>query len=252
MKIWSDKEVVSLFRSVENCKQTSQAIKSAFVSHAEKFGRKSNSVRNYYYHEIDNLKNNHERCKKLQINIKNHTKNQFVAFDKDAEELLMKEIEQLTSLGQSVRSACQKLSNGDLSLMTRLQNKYQNLKRQKQESQNNNVIMFRQKQNVLTEHDINSLFMGLVRLIKKSAVEDFMEKTKLEKQSSTFLLKKTFLDLSKKEKQIAQLREEFNILKKENEKLVEKLNFLDNSKTQILKTHLSKNKIENMSEIKKV
>lgn len=246
MKIWNDEEVKSLFKEVEICKETNQSLKFAFSCHAEKYKRKPNSVRNYYYHEVDNLKNDKKRCDRLDINLELHIKNHFSNFNQKEEQLLLQRIEDYTKQGLSVRSACYKLSEGNLSLMTRIQNKYQNLKR-KQEN-NDNIIMFRNRQKVLTESDINSLFMGLVKLIKKTAVEDFMEKTKTEKESSAYLLKRAFLDLGKKDKQISELRAEFEMLKKENQKLISKLNEFGQTKNQILKAHISKKKIQNAIE----
>ncbi len=246
MKLWNDEEVKSLFNEVEYCKNNQQALRMAFVLHAKKFKRKPNSVRNYYYKEVDNLASNEKRCKSLGIELEKHQKTHFVAFDEKEEEKLLNDVSEMVANGKSVRAACQILSGGNLSLMTRLQNKYQNSK--KKES---NVIPFRQKQKLLTENDINSLFMGLVKLIKKTAIEDFMEKTKLEKQSSSFLLKKAFLDLNKKDKQIADLRADFEKLKEENKTLLTQLE-KSASKNDALKRHLLKNKGENFLENKKV
>lgn len=246
MKLWNDDEVKSLFNEVEYCKNNQQALRMAFVLHAKKFKRKPNSVRNYYYKEVDNLASNEQRCKSLGIELEKHQKTHFVAFDEKEEEKLLKDVSEMVASGKSVRAACQILSGGNLSLMTRLQNKYQNSK--KKES---NVIPFRQKQKLLTENDINSLFMGLVKLIKKTAIEDFMEKTKLEKQSSSFLLKKAFLDLNKKDKQIADLRADFEKLKEENKTLLTQLE-KSASKNDAFKRHLLKNKGENFLENKKV
>ena len=246
MKLWNDDEVKSLFNEVEYCKNNQQALRMAFVLHAKKFKRKPNSVRNYYYKEVDNLASNEKRCKSLGIELEKHQKTHFVAFDEKEEEKLLKDVSEMVASGKSVRAACQILSGGNLSLMTRLQNKYQNSKKKE-----NNVIPFRQKQKLLTENDINSLFMGLVKLIKKTAIEDFMEKTKLEKQSSSFLLKKAFLDLNKKDKQIADLRADFEKLKEENKTLLTQLE-KSASKNDALKRHLLKNKGENFLENKKV
>ena len=246
MKLWNDDEVKSLFNEVEYCKNNQQALRMAFVLHAKKFKRKPNSVRNYYYKEVDNLASNEQRCKSLGIELEKHQKTHFVAFDEKEEEKLLNDVSEMVANGKSVRAACQILSGGNLSLMTRLQNKYQSSKKKE-----NNVIPFRQKRKLLTENDINSLFMGLVKLIKKTAIEDFMEKTKLEKQSSSFLLKKAFLDLNKKDKQIADLRADFEKLKEENKTLLTQLE-KSASKNDALKQHLLKNKGENFLENKKV
>lgn len=237
MKIWNDDEVRNLFAVVEEYKSDNQPLRSAFVLHAKKYKRKPNSVRNYYYKEVENLKNDKKRCKNLQIALEKHAKNHFVPFSEGEVDKLLADIDRLVSNGMSVRNACQKLSGGDLTLMTRLQNKYQNLKKRKMAD---NVIVFKQRQKQLTESDINSLFMGLVKLIKKTAVDEFMEKTRLEKESSAYLLKKAFVDLSRKDKQISELREEFVALKNENKALQEKLENISGDKTELLKSHIQK------------
>ncbi len=246
MKTWNEIEVKSLFEEVVRCKGEKDALKLAFKNHADKFGRKQNSVRNYYYHEVDNLKNDDLRCKQLGIDLSEHIKNHFIAFDKVGEENLFEEIDKLTKSGMSVRSACLKMSNGDLTLMTRYQNKYQNMKR-KMITQNNNIIPF--KQRTLTENDINSLFLGLVKLIKKTAMEEAMNGQ--EKQNS--LLKKAFSDLSKKDKQIEDLKIQFESLKKENLLLLKQIKEDVVDKKMALKMHLDKNKaIKNEEDSKRV
>lgn len=236
MKIWEDDEVKNLFKEVEVCKDGSISLSCAFANHAKKYGRKTNSVRNYYYKDVENLKKDKKRCQRLGIEIEKHEKSHFTAFDKNEEDRLLVEIENLTKQGQSVRGACKKLSGGDLTQMTRLQNKYQNLKKAKVP---NNIISFK-KERLLTESDINSLFMGLVKLIRKSAVDEFMEKTKLEKESSSYLLKRAFLDLNKKDKQITELRTEFESLKNENRKLLQKIDEFEVGKNKKLKEKLEK------------
>ena len=219
MNIWNDEEVKSLFLEVENTKKAGHALREAFVKHAEKFKRKANSVRNYYYHEVDNLEKDSKRMQRLEIDLSKHTKNKLVPFTKEQEEKFMKEIEDLKNSGVSVRSACFKLSGGDMTLMTRLQNKYQNLKAQKEVP--NNIVKFKQK--FLTDSDINSLFLGLVKLIKRNAVELAEERMREEKQNSAYLLKEAYLELAKKDKEIFRVKEDLKKQKQENEKLSLKL-----------------------------
>ena len=242
---WNDQEVKSLFAEVEDCKRQNKALKNAFVNHAKKFHRQPNSVRNYYYHEVDNLLQDAKRSKTLGIDIQKHSKSHFSGFDKEAEEKLFEDVDNMTRQGLSVRSACMKLSGGNLTEMTRLQNKYQNMKRKL--NANGKIILFR-KRKVLTESDINSLLMGLVRLIKKNAIEDFVERSKLEKQSSNFLLKKAFVDLQRKDKQIAELRADFEQLKTENQKLVGQIELFSASKQARLKNHIVKKRFETQRE----
>lgn len=235
MKIWSDKEVRSLFTEIEKCKSEDKSLKFAFEAHAKNFGRKPNSVRNYYYHDIENLKADIKRCKKLGIDLKKHEKYHFVPFSRQ-EKCLLEQIQNSVKNGESVRAACERVSGGDLKLMTRLQNKYQSTKKTKTD----NVIMFRKTRKTLTETDINSLLLGLVKLIKKTAIEDFVESQQSEKQNQTQLLKEAFENLSKKERQYEQLKKNFELVKNENKQLVERINTLAFGKNLQLKEHLSK------------
>ncbi len=232
MKIWENEEVKSLFFEVEQCKKQQKALKNAFIIHAKKFNRKPNSVRNYYYHEVDNLLNDKARTQTLGVNLQEHQKTHFDAFEKESEEELFEKIESLVKNGKSVRCACLSLSGGDLNLMTRYQNKYQNMKRK---IQRNNIIPFRKNTHTLSDEDINSLFMGLVRLIKRSALE--------EVNSKNPVLEKAFLDLNKKDRELCALKSEFEELKKQNADLIARLN---RSKKQALFAKLDKNSGSNV------
>lgn len=247
MKIWRDEEVKSLFDSVEKCKSCQISLKKAFVEHAGKFGRKPNSVRNYYYHEVDNLKVDKTRCDRLLIDISKHNKISFENFEKEESELLLARVDEMLKKGESVRSACYKLSDGNLTEMTRLQNKYQNLK--KKTKNFDNVIKFKQKSKILTDNDINSLFIGLVKLIKKNAIDEYIEKNSKESQAMSVLLKKAFFDLGKKEKELSQLKGDFERLKEENQELSKICKNLTDKK-EVLKEHLLKKRIQNSLENK--
>ena len=244
MKIWGDEEVKFLFSEVEKCKDEKLPLREAFSVHAEKFGRKQNSVRNYYYADVENLKKDKARLTRLGISLDKHGKSYFKKFEKDEEEKLLKQIKKFKQSGFSVRQACEKLSGGDLAEMTRLQNKYQNLTKRKMPD---NVIAFK-KERLLTESDINSLFMGLVKLIRKTAVDELMEKTRIEKESSAYLLKRAFMDLNKKDKQITALRAEFENLKNENRALLEKIEESKFLKNEKLKKKLAVKPIQKLKE----
>ena len=150
----------------------------------------------------------------------------------------------MVAQGQSVRSACLKLSDGDLCKMTRLQNKFQNMKRKLK--QPDNIIPFKQTQKTLTDADINSLFLGLVKLIKKTA----MDEAKQNVQPANELLRKAFLDLNKKDKEITDLKSEFEKLKTENQKLTI---LLEKDKKNALQQHiLSKRQKDETEKSKRV
>ena len=244
MKIWDDEEVKFLFREVENKKAEQKALKEAFVLHAKKYNRKPDSVRNYYYHEVENLKSDKIRRERLCIDIDKHNKNVFCCFNEMEESSLMTKIENLVKAGMSVRAACHKLGGGDLTLMTRLQNKYQNMKRKTHLIKFDNVIPFKKKQKCLTESEINSLFFGLVKLIKKSVTEELVEKGENEKRTATILLRKSFDDLQKKDEELQLLKKELKLLKLQNCRLSEKINVKQCDKNNLIKQHLANCKIE--------
>ena len=242
MKNWNDNEVKALFQTIEACKMKKEPLVFAFGEHAKNFNRKPNSVRNYYYHEVDNLGRDKNRCLKLGIDLKNHDKSHFVCFDKVQENDLFAEIDKMTAKGISVRSACLKLSGGDLGLMTRFQNKYQNMKRKLvKKEQKSNIIPFK-KQKMLTDSDINSLFLGLVKLIKKSAQDEVLENNPVE------ILKS---EMAAKEEQLEKLKTQLTALKKENLMLREMFEQEGLSKTKVLEKHLQQRRKEENSQVRK-
>lgn len=228
---WKDSEVIELFNQVEKCKNVGENLKKAFRAHAEKFARKPDSVRNYYYKEVLSLNRDEERLKRLNIDIKKHSVNTVRVFSSEEKKSVIENIDKLVAKGYSVRRACQELSNGDLSLMLRYQNKYNNLKKSQQP---NNVITFKKKRTILTDNELNSLFIGLARLVKKSAIEEVMEGVKLEKSALNFMLKKTMEELKKKDILLEKIKDECENLKIENNRLkidVSKRKMLSNLKT---------------------
>ncbi len=215
--LWGNEEVKDLFSFVEKAKASNVSLKFAFIEHAKKYSRQPNSVRNYYYHEVDNLWKDEKRKKDLGISLDKHKKSSIRYFSQEQEAELMDRIEKLVADGCSVRKACFTLANGEVGEMLRYQNKYRNYVAKKKASSQNNIIKFTSKRKEsLSESDLNSLFLGLVRLVKRSAVEEVNERFKEEKESANALLRKAIVDLGKKDKEIKDLKESFAALKKEN------------------------------------
>ena len=146
----------------------------AFEEVARKTNRKANSVRNYYY-------------KNLSVE-----KKSFKSFSQADIKQLLREIILGTSRGESVRSICLHLANGDKGKMLRFQNKYRAILRSSpqhiekikieleaqgylvklpyQPSFFDNVVTLPERNDKrITDSDINNLFMGLMRLIKRQA-----------------------------------------------------------------------------------
>ena len=218
--IWKDEEVKSLFSEVESSKAAGKAIREAFNEHAQKYGRKPNSVRNYYYHEIDRLHDDKQRTKRLNINLASHEKSQFSFFTEEEKNRMINKIKEKLDEGYSVRKACLMLSGGDVKEMLRLQNKY----RASESSKQSNVLKFKARStNKITEGDINSLFMGLVKLVKKNALEEAKSQVSAEKIESSATIRKLIMEMGQKDRELKFLRDDYTSLKRENSLLKKKL-----------------------------
>ena len=233
--IWKDKEVKDLFATIEEIKRKHKPIKDAFVLHAEKYKRKPNSVRNYYYHEIDNLNSDNERLKKLNINLKLHSKNEMKFFTPSEEQILMNKIDSDVKNGISVRRSCLNLSNGNVSLMLRYQNKYRNYIAKNKPKDDSKIVQFVKRDDKLSDSEIQALFMGIVRLVKKSAAQEILTESKLAINKVNIQLRKTLVNLSEKQSEIEKLKSEFLKLREENSKLMDDIVRLRSGKANELR-----------------
>lgn len=75
-----------------------------------------------------------------------------------------------------------------------------------------NVIKFKNK-NKITDSEINGLFLGLVRLVKKIAMEEASERLDPKSKSLFFEVQSLSLLISQREREIEKLKEENNSLK---------------------------------------
>lgn len=131
----------------------------------------------------------------------------------------------LPNNGKSVRKTCFELNSGDEVLAIRMQNKYRNLLKNNpsltrevydellangQKCRINfadNIIKIPSETpaKLITEDEINSLFWGLVRLVKRSAENDLEIKQNMEIKLANTALQKTTLDVKRKEVLIREL-----------------------------------------------
>ena len=243
--LWENKEVTELFKTVENSKQKGISLRNAFASHAKKYGRQPNSVRNYYYQEIDRLANDKARSGELKIDLKKHIKNKSASFSKEEEKNLVAKIDQLRAQGKSVRGACFVLSEGDPTKMLRYQNKYRNAVKQKEsKSGGADIIKFSSKRQGLSESDITSLFMGLVRLVKRNITSEIEQKQQKDKESLNEKLRKATLMLGEKDHEILTLKEKFDKLRQDYQALNQKMMKLKCEKASLLSKKLSSSKVK--------
>ncbi len=272
---WKDEEVKKLFDFVDEGRKNNVPLIKLFSDYATISGRKPNSVRNYYYIELDALLSDEGRAKRLGIDLSTHKKTDQKEFsDEETRELVM-DILKMTSRGVSVRKACLTLAKGDITEMVRYQNKFrtvvvkqkelfeqclQNLKTtgvkvEKIKPRPSNVIEFKNTKTQLTESDINSLFLGLVKLVKRQATEEATHNQGAEIQRANDMLRKTLVSLRQREEEIKSLQKNFKLLSKENEKLCEEIKMLrgknaemmaDRSKMQGLKKFANRYKSKNI------
>ena len=239
---WKDEEIKKLFGFVEEGKQKHLSLLSIFKNYAEMTKRKPNSVRNYYYVELGQLQNDKSKCQRLGINLKNHEKIKQTPFDEKEEKEVVKNILRLCAKGSSVRKACLKLAGDDLGKMIRFQNKYRNVLKgnqallsqcikelkdegievnikQKVTPRPNNILVMPKQKGALSDKDIEALFMGLVRLVKRVANEQAEVQNRIEMKRTNDNLAKAYVELSSKESEIKSLSTSLEKLKTENKNL---------------------------------
>lgn len=229
---WDEEEVKTLFKFVEIKKSEGVPLIKIFTEYAKCTLRQKNSVRNYYYKQLALFKQNNTLANKLKIDLSKHEVNKGVKFTKREEEKVIQDINQLIENGYSVRKACFKLSNGDVPLMLRYQNKYRSqLKSKENKKPMGQIIKMPAKNESLSEEDIKVLFLGLVRLVKNQ-----------ERENARLLYEKQIFTANEKLKQVMA---ELAIKENKIEKLTQKLK-LYNSKQSEQKEQIIKERIKSV------
>ena len=159
----------------------------------------------------------------MGINLNNFIKKDFEKFEANKKQDMFNFITNNLKQGKSVRQSCMELANNDAKLMLRFQNKFRNMQKQNNKKEGNktmqqNVInITKAKKEInkkITESEINALFLGLVKIIKKSAQENADEELKIECKEATQNFRQTLIDLNKKEvelKKVIEVNRELNL-----------------------------------------
>lgn len=239
---WNAQQIKKLFLTVEKAKAENKSLLDAFKIFAKKSGRKPNSIRNFYYHEVENLKNDSERAKELGIDVSKHNVFLPEKFSEAETRKLVKEILRKKCLGISTRKACLELAEGDVNKMIRFQNKFRSIVQADKKlysscleelrkegleertiKKNNVVLMKKQEEKKLSEDEINSLFLGLIRLVKKSAAQSAAKQFESESEFATTALRNSLSKLAlanqKNEnllRQLEKVKDRENKLEEEN------------------------------------
>ena len=232
---WGLAEIKKLMDMIEN--KGNASLLEVFDRHSKIFNRNSYSVRNFYYKLLKLYELDSEIAK---IFDENGIKNSAISshFNENDTEALMKIL--LRNDGLSVRGACSKLAKGDKKLMIRYQNKYRNtlkhnpqlveqilaeLRAENTKVRNfkNNISIMPIKEEKITEKEIQSLFWGLVRLVKRNAEEEIESTLKREAEFANTALQNSLIDLRRKEVLINELREQNKSLKMKLENMTQNL-----------------------------
>lgn len=222
---WKNDEIKSLFKIIENGQTKNLPIMQGFKEFGKLTNRNPLSVRNFYYAEVKLLKDNLALQKEIGVDISKHSIQKFEHFDNKSENELKNKIDKLKSKGCSIRRACFELSNGDITEMLRIQNKYRNIQNKQKNEKTQceaTVIEFPKSKtttnpkNKLTDDDIKSLFMGLVKLVKENANSDSQEKAERFLEETEKQNRKRLVEIEQMQNEIAKLKQTIDELNGKN------------------------------------
>ena len=206
---WEIEQTNSLIDFI--AKNKSKTLSQTFSQWANKNSRQTFSVRNYYYKLKKAIKTNKNLLHHLDLmggekNVLFCSKH----FSFEEEQKLLEYVF-MNKKFMSVRSACLKYAGGDKNLMMRYQNKFRQLLKQKKElcekvlnkiETKNNIVVMPSKDKTLSQEDINSLFLGLVKLVRDKAKTDMMIESDKKRREMLKLMKKQ--SLQEKQKSLLQ------------------------------------------------
>lgn len=253
---WNKKEVNALFTGVEKCKAENKGLLLAFEQHAKKYGRKRDSVRNFYYAARSEFSTNPLYAAKYAVDMKAHALSEQRHFSSSDAITLFESIEQQRKKGLSVRKICLKLANNDIREMVRLQNKYRSTLAKKvilekpapsPASLKNNILTMPQRFK-LGDSEINSLFMGLVKLVKKSAMEEAAAVNRERQKEVQQSLQELSLQFSKTEEEKRRLEERFSLAVQEKEQVLEELKLVRSQFAGLLSEMENTEKMDKLKE----
>ena len=216
-KPWANERIIHLFNFIEEKRNNNMNLVNIFSEYAKLTNKKPNSIRNYYYNQIAHFKQAPLFAKDLNINIEKHKLKEIKHFTQQDELKLITNIRSMVNNGYSVRKACLTLANNNVYDMMRLQNKYRSFlqKNNMNKKETNNILVFKPKINTtLSESDINNLFLGLVKVIKKNALEQVNKNLVSECEWANDTLRKTLVTLNEKEQTIKALSLKNTVLSK--------------------------------------
>ena len=224
-KPWNNERIKHLFSFVEEKKKMHLSLIKIFDEYAMLTNTKKNSIRNYYYNQIEYFNLHKDQAKQLGVDLNFHKAKEISHFSKNTELELVNKIEELTKNGYSVRKACLTLAKNNIDEMMRLQNKYRSyISSKNQNKKQADILQFKPKiEQELTDSDINNLFLGLVRVIKKNAIKQVSKQLISECEWANSTLRKTLVTLNNKEQTIQTLNLKNSVLSEKLMQLTEEV-----------------------------
>ena len=232
---WEVSEIKELLTTISE--QGEGKITQSFGIHAQKYNRKPTSVRNFYYNFLKAQSKN-VAIQNIFMDILPHLSvKDSRRFNEISEQSLLMQILDISDKC-SVRQKCLKLADYDKQKFLRYQNKYQNLLKNKPNLVQNCINLLKKSQKpvriinfekfskpkniitmpakstkILSDTDINSLFVGLVNLVKQNTKQADTQSVKNEINLVTNALQKSLVELRKKDNLIRELTEQNNQIK---------------------------------------
>lgn len=228
MKNLKKKERIKrLFLAIQKEKKKGKlSLNKTIESVSKDLNLKTESVRNYYYKNLKFLRENSLFASELGIDLNVFEKKSFERFDEKNKNHLFEFVTQNLNRGVSVRQSCMSLANNDAKQMLRYQNKFRNMLKQKnkdvekrrEEKMEEKVININKAKlelsKKISDNEINALFMGLIKIVKKAAKESADEELKKECFEANQNFRQTIIDLNKTEselKKACELNKQLNL-----------------------------------------
>ncbi len=116
-----------------------------------------------------------------------------------------KEIQKLINEGCSFKDACEKVAEGKTGVVLKYQNMFRDCKHTSADD-NVNVLKFPTAKKKISDSDLQSLFMGLVKIVKANTLQDYESGLNRENEKLSFLLKKALKEIKQKESEIKEIK----------------------------------------------
>ncbi len=181
---YKERDLIDLAKLVKN--RNGKNLTQIFKDYAIKSGKATGTVRNIYY-ALVKLSERDEQFTKEHLDGKPLTAGKIRPFEKEQEAWLIQTVDKARAQGRSVRSVINEMSNGDVKLALRYQNKYRSAltKQRENDKLNSGAIIdgvnFSKATVIKLKKEINGLIEKIALSLRKENSHlksriDFLEK----------------------------------------------------------------------------